>query len=152
MTVGEINNQINILFTNTENLVQSIIGKKLYGDVKSFAACHPFIFTAIFAVGIFSSVPLLFFLGFVVITLFIAFICFLCIEGSLIAIGGLIFIGVTSFIAAIVVSILSAVASAYWIIQKIRYVSKSVRCQVMSAPQSPDSSEVPGDINDNKNL
>ncbi|KFM81816.1 hypothetical protein X975_11921, partial [Stegodyphus mimosarum] len=137
MTVGEINNQINILFTNTENLVQSIVGKKLYGDVKYFAVCHPFIFTAIFAVSVFSSVPLLFFLGFVVITLFIAFICFLCIEGSLIAIGGLIFIGVTSFIAAIVVSVLSAVASAYWIIQKIRFMSKSVRCQVISAPQSP---------------
>ena len=80
-TAEDMHNSLNDMRENFEAFLQSVCGPKWYGDAKNFALRHPFIFMAIFSICVFSSVPLLFFLGFAVITLFIALICFLCIEG-----------------------------------------------------------------------
>lgn len=80
-TTEDMHNSLNDMRETFEALLQSVFGPKIYGDAKNFALRHPFISMAIFSICVFSSVPLLFFLGFAVITLFIALICFLCIEG-----------------------------------------------------------------------
>lgn len=81
MATENMHNSMNDFRESIEALLQSICGPKLYGDMKKFAVVHPFIFAAAASICLFSSVPLLFFLGFAVVTLFIALICFLCIEG-----------------------------------------------------------------------
>ncbi|GFS29537.1 uncharacterized protein NPIL_163421 [Nephila pilipes] len=122
MAMEEMNQQLNNLCNSLDTVLQNICGPQYSNDLKKFATNHPFILTGIIAVGMFSAIPFLCFLGFTFVTLFIALLCFLCIEGSIIAIAGLIFVGIVSFISIIVGAIISASAVGFWILQKIRSV------------------------------
>ncbi|GBL93669.1 hypothetical protein AVEN_25655-1 [Araneus ventricosus] len=143
MAMEEINYQLNVLCKSLDAILQNVFGAKYYSDLKYFATRHPFVLTGIISVSIFSAIPFLFFLGFTFITLFIALLCFLCIEGSIIAIGGLIFVGIVSFITIVVGAIISAMALAFWILQNVRLAFKrasEIQCQKNSSAVSEKSS------------
>ncbi|KAG8192936.1 hypothetical protein JTE90_028060 [Oedothorax gibbosus] len=145
MSIEDINYQLNSLFTTAENLLQSVCGHKNYIEIKKFALHHPFLLTAIVAISIFSALPLLFFVGFTAVTLFISLICFLCIEGSLIAFGGIIFIGIVSFITVVVSAMISALAVSYFVLLKIR----GTLCRKVSCAVAPPAVENNGQENQN---
>ncbi|KAF8778330.1 hypothetical protein HNY73_015061 [Argiope bruennichi] len=142
----EINYQLNVLCKSLDAILQNIFGTKYYSDLKYFATRHPFVLTGVISVSIFSAIPFLFFLGFTFVTLFIALLCFLCIEGSIIAVGGLIFVGIVSFITIIVGAIISAMAVGFWILQQIRLALKrasKMKCQKNPSAASEKNSPAP---------
>ncbi|GIZ05009.1 uncharacterized protein CEXT_740451 [Caerostris extrusa] len=143
MSMEEINYQLHSLGKSFDVILQNIFGQKYYSDLKYFAVSHPFILTGVISVSLFSAIPFLFFLGFTIITLFIALLCFLCIEGSIIAIGGLVFVGIVSFITIVVGAIISAFAVAFWILQSIKIAfnkASKIESNGLSEKSSPASS------------
>lgn len=138
MAFVEIKSQLNAFLASFEDLMESIFGPKFYGNAKQFSLSHPFLFTAITLITLLSLIPVLIFLGFATFTFLVSFICFLCIEGSLIVVGCLVLIGVISFIAGLVISILSGIAVAYFVIQKLQQCMYGIK----SKPKADSTSGV----------
>nr|XP_021004456.1 lipid droplet assembly factor 1-like [Parasteatoda tepidariorum] len=132
MAFQEINYSLTALLESTEAFLQILLGVPAYKKTKRYCLNHPFIAAAVLSIAFFSLVPMMFFLGFIITTLAFALLCFFCIEGSLIAISGLIFIGVVSFISIIVATILSGMAIFVWALQKIGISLRPYKCASQS--------------------
>ncbi|GFR17925.1 hypothetical protein TNCT_385811 [Trichonephila clavata] len=122
IAMEEIYQQLAAICRYGDNVLKNICGPQYSDELKRFSTKHPLVFTGVVSIGMFSAFPLLCFLGFTFMTLFVALLFFLCIEGSIIAIAGLIFVGIVSFIAIIVAACVSALGVGFWILGKLRSI------------------------------